>query len=60
MQLSKLVEFYDTINTIATATGISGTTGSKSALFFAWRDNRGSDIGTTRNYVFTISNSMYV
>jgi len=60
MQLSKLIEFYDTINTIATATGVSGTTGSKSALFFAWRDNRGSDIGTTRNYIFTISNSAYV
>ena len=60
MQLSKLVDFYDTINTIATATGVSGTTGSKSALFFAWRDNRGSDIGTTRNYIFTISNSAYV
>ena len=60
MQLDKLLEFYTTINSIATASGRSGTTGSKSALFLAWRDNRGSDIGQVRNYTFTISNSAYV
>ena len=60
LQLDKLLEFYSTIDAISTATGRSGTTGSKSALFLAWRDNRGSDIGQVRNYTFTISNSAYV
>jgi hypothetical protein len=60
--LSDFVRLYDgTISAIDPALGgRKGTTGSKSGKFIAWRDNRGSDIGTTRNYIFTISNAAYV
>ena len=59
--LSDVVRLYDAaIDPIDPLLGgRKGTTGSRSGMFIAWRDNRGTDIGTTRNYIFTISNTMY-
>ena len=59
--LDKLIEQLGTINQIdPDLGGQKGTTGSKSAMFLAWRDNRGSDIGTSKSFTITISNAMYV
>lgn len=59
--LDKLIEQLGTINQIdPDLGGQKGTTGSRSAMFLAWRDNRGSDIGTSKSFTITISNAMYV
>ena len=59
--LDKLIEQLGTINQIdPDLGGQKGTTGSRSAMFLAWRDNRASDIGTSKSFTITISNAMYV
>ncbi len=63
IQLAHIVQFYDTITTLDTSGNQAGQWGSRSALLLAWRFS--TDFATvpadaTRNYIFTISNSMYV
>ena len=63
IQLAHIVQFYDTITTLDTSGSQAGQWGSRSALLLAWRFS--TNFATvpaqaTRNYVFTISNTMYV
>ncbi len=60
IQLAHIVQFYDTIVTLATSGSQAGQWGSRSALLLAWRFS--TNFATvpeqaTRNYVFTISNA---
>ena len=63
IQLAHILQFYDTITTLDTSGSQAGQWASRSALFLAWRFS--TNFATVpadamRNYVFTISNSMYV
>ncbi len=63
IQLAHIVQFYDTITTLATSGSQAGQWGSRSAFLLAWRFS--TDFATVpaqanRNYIFTISNSEYV
>ena len=63
IQLAHILQFYDTITTLDTSGNQAGQWGSRSALFLAWRFSTNFatvPADATRNYVFTISNSMYV
>jgi len=63
IQLAHIVQFYDTITTLDTSGSQAGQWGSRSALLLAWRFSTNfATIPTdaTRNYIFTISNAMYV
>jgi copper chaperone CopZ len=63
IQLAHIVQFYDTIITLDTSGNQAGQWGSRSALLLAWRFSTNfATVPTdaTRNYIFTISNSMYV
>jgi hypothetical protein len=58
--VSDIVRVYDAVETYIPNGVRQGQTGSRHGMFLAWRDNRGSDRGLTRDYIFTISNSEYV
>jgi hypothetical protein len=63
IQLAHIVQFYDTIVTLDTSGNQAGKWDSRSALLLAWRFSTNFatvPADATRNYVFTISNSMYV
>lgn len=58
--VSDISRVYDAVQTYIPNGERKGQTGSRHGMFLAWRDNRGSDRGLTRNYIFTISNVAYV
>lgn len=58
--ISDIVRVYDAIEVYIPNGERKGQTGSRHGMFLAWRDNRGTDMGTWRKYIFTISNSAYV
>ena len=63
IQLAHIVQFYDTITTLATSGSQAGQWGSRSAFLLAWRFSTNFDTvpaQANRNYIFTISNSEYV
>ena len=53
-----IVNYYDTISTIATSGEQVGQASSLAAKFIAWNSPTG-DYSSVRDYVFTISNSAY-
>ena len=57
--VSDFVRVYDRVATFVPSDQRIGQIGSAAGMFLAWRDNRGSDRGTSRNYIFTISNTAY-
>jgi hypothetical protein len=62
IQLSHIIQFYDTITTLDTSGNQAGQWGSRSALLLAWRFSTNFatvPADATRNYVFTISNFIY-
>ena len=56
--LQHIVNYYDTISTIATSGEQVGQASSLAAKFIAWNSPTG-DYSSVRDYVFTISNSAY-
>jgi hypothetical protein len=53
------VQYYDTMNTIATSGDAVGQASSLAAKFIAW-NSPANDWSSARDYVFTISNATYV
>ena len=59
IDVQHIVNHYDTISTIATSGSQVGQATSMAAKLITWKSPAG-DWSTTRNYVFTISNSAFV
>ena len=54
VSLQRIVEYYETIKTLATSANQAGQASSMSAKFITWKSPAG-DWSTVRDYVFTIS-----
>ena len=57
--VSDFVRVYDAITPNLPNDNRQGQIGTRHGMFLAWRDNRGTDRGVERNYIFTISNTAY-
>ena len=57
--ISDISRVYDAITPNLPNDNRQGQIGTRHGMFLAWRDNRGTDRGVERNYIFTISNTAY-
>ena len=58
--VSDIVRVYDRVKTFVPSKERIGQISSAAGMFLAWRDNRDSDRGVERNYIFTIANYEFI
>ena len=59
VEVQHIVNYYDTINTIATSGNQVGQSTSLAAKLISWK-SPANDWSTVRSYVFTISNAAFI